>query len=400
MPGRIVKRSKGSWTIVVDLGPDPVTGRRRQLTKAVHGPKREAEEELVRILHDRAGGLEQPRHRLTVAQYFERWLADYVATTLAPKTLQEYRRIAATHIVPSLGAVALTALRPAQIQAWYTELLESGRLPARSAKAKAAAPRVPGLSRRTVLRYHQVLHAALRQAVRWQLLVRNPADAVEPPRAARRELVIPDAGDVRKILTAADATEYGTLVRLAVLTGMRRGELLGLRWSDVDLEAAEIHVQQTAQRLTGQGIVYRQPKTRLSRRAIALSPAAVAELRSHRKRQVEARLLAGPAYQDVGLVFATGIGTPIEPGNLLRAWAKIVKTAGVGKVRIHDLRHAHASLMLRQGVHPKIVSERLGHASIAITLDTYSHVVPGLQAAAAAQLDALLEEPEASAIPS
>jgi integrase len=171
--------------------------------------------------------------------------------------------------------------------------------------------------------------------------------------------------------------------------------MLGLRWRDVDLDAGVLRVVQTMQRISGMGLVFGQPKTRLSRRAVALSPDAVTLLRQHRARQAEARLLAGPAYADRDLVFATGLGEPVDPGNLRRAWVAIRRRAGLPGLRIHDLRHAHATLMLSGGVHPKIVSERLGHASIAITLDTYSHVLPGLQAAAAAQFDALLTEPEA-----
>jgi integrase len=174
---------------------------------------------------------------------------------------------------------------------------------------------------------------------------------------------------------------------------MRRGELLGLRWADVDLDGATIHVQQTAQRIVGQGIVFRHPKTRLSRRAIALSPDAVTVLRSHRLRQAEARFLAGSAYGDLDLVFATGIGTPLEPGNVRRTWLRVTPAAGMPGVRVHDMRHAMATIMLSQGIHPKIVSERLGHASVNITLDTYSHVLPGLQEAAAAQLDRAFAEP-------
>lgn len=195
------------------------------------------------------------------------------------------------------------------------------------------------------------------------------------------------------VVGAAAETSIGPFVRLALLTGMRRGELLGLRWADVDLEGGALHVQQTAQRILGQGIIFRQPKTRLSRRSIALSPDAVAVLRQHRRRQAEARLLAGSAYGDRDLVFATGLGTPVEPGNLRRAWVGIARAAGVPGLRIHDLRHAHATLMLSQGVHPKVVSERLGHASVNITLDTYSHVLPGLQEAAAVSLDTILAEP-------
>jgi integrase len=374
MRGTIRKRSTGSWTVIVDLGSDPVTGKRRQLWRSVKGPKREAEELLVQLLHERDTGVERPVGKLTVAEYLDQWVLDYVEPSLAPKTLAAYRDVIRNHFVPALGALDLVALRPSHIQSLYTRML--GHLSARS-----------------VLRYHQILHAALRSAVRWQLLVRNPADAVEPPRPGRREIRALTPEQARAVMTAADATPYGPLVRLALLTGMRRGELIGVRWSDLDLEGAAIHVQQTAQRLAGQGIVFRQPKTRLSRRSIALSPDAVAILRQHRRRQAEARLLAGPAYQDRDLVFATGLGTPIEPGNLLRAWYRIVKVAGMPGLRIHDLRHGHATLMLGQGVHPKVVSERLGHASVNITLDTYSHVLPGLQAAAAEALDTILAEP-------
>ena len=251
-----------------------------------------------------------------------------------------------------------------------------------------------GLAPRTVLRYHQVLHAALHQAIRWQLLIRNPADAVEVRSAERRQIPNLSPAEVRRLLTATDEAGIGPFVRLAVLTGLRRGELLGLTWANVDLERASLSVSQSAQRIDGQGIVFRQPKTRLSRRAVALSPEAVSLLRGHRRVQAEARLLAGPACEDRDLVFATGLGSSIEPSNLARSWRRVRATAGMPTLTIHDLRHVHATLMLRGGVHPKVVSERLGHASVNITLDTYSHVLPGLQEAAAAKLDAILAEPD------
>lgn len=387
MPGRIHRRSRSSWTIVVDLGRDPESGKRRQLSRAIHGTKKEAEAELVRLLHERDTGVERPTGHMTVGMYLDRWVDDYVRPSLAPKTLVSYRDVIRAHLVPALGSLELTALRPTHIQSLYTRLLASGRRDGSG-----------GLSARSVQRYHQILHAALRQAVRWQLLVRNPADAVEPPRPARRELRMLTAEQARGVMAAADTAPYGGFVRLALQTGMRRGELLGLRWADVDFDARELHIQQTAQRISGQGIVFRQPKTRLSRRSVALSTDAVASLRHIRRQQAEARLLAGPAYHDRDLVFATGLGTPLEPGNLRRAWLPITRKAGVPGLRIHDLRHAHATLMLGQGVHPKVVSERLGHASIAITLDTYSHVLPGLQAAAAEALDTIFAEVESNIV--
>jgi integrase len=381
--GTIRRRSAGSWTIIVDLGPDPVTGRRRQHWQTVRGPKREAEDKLGEILHERATGIDRPTGKETVAEYLDRWLRDYVATNTAPKTEQTYREIAKRHLVPAFGSLDLVALRPAHIQAFYGRMLRSGRVDGKG-----------GLSARSVLRYHQVIHAALHQAVRWQLLIRNPADAVEPPRPERREVMGLEPAQVRALFAAADATPIGHLVRTAVLTGLRRGELLGLRWGDVDMERGVLHVQQTAQRITGRGVVFRQPKTRLSRRAVALSPDAVSVLRTHRREQLEERLLAGPAYADRDLVFASAIGTSLEAGTISRTWLRIPVAADVGHVRWHDLRHAHATLLLRQGVHPKVVSERLGHASVGITLDTYSHVLPGLQAAAAVALDAALAEPD------
>ena len=206
----------------------------------------------------------------------------------------------------------------------------------------------------------------------------------------RRELLAISPADVGALLAAADGDGIGPLVRTAVYTGLRRGELLGLRWRDVDLDGATAHVQQVAQRLTGQGMTFRQPKTHLSRRAIALSPETVTMLRRVRRQQLEARIAAGSAWTNVDLVFTTPLGTAIEPGTLARAWSRVLFAADVGHVRWHDLRHAHATLMPQAGIHPKVVSERLGHASVAITLDTYSHVLPGLQASAAAALDALL----------
>jgi integrase len=381
MPGSIRRRSASSWTVIVSY-QDAGTGKRRQLWRAVKGTKKQAEQELVRLLSERDSGLERPTGRQTVAQYLERWLADYVATSVAPSTAMHYRRLVRRVLVPALGGVELTALRPQQIQALYSRLLREGRHDGAG-----------GLSAKSVLRIHQVLHAALHHAVRWQVLVRNPADAVQPPRAGRRELTVPAAADVARLVAAADETPIGPLVRMAVWTGMRRGELLGLRWRDVDLPAGVAHVQQTAQRISGQGWVFRQPKTRLSRRAVSLSPETVRMLAAHRKVQLEARLLAGSAWQDMDLVFSSALGTPVEPGTVARTWGRVLEAAGVGHVRWHDLRHAHATLMLSAGVHPKVVSERLGHASVGITLDTYSHVLPGIQAAAAEALDAVLAAP-------
>jgi integrase len=378
MQGHIRKRGKGSWTVVIDLGRDPATGRRRQLWQSIKGTKREAQSLLVQLLHQRNTGIEALPGKITVGEYLHRWLQDYARPNTAPKTYRCYDDVIRRHLIPVLGTMPLTKLRPQHIQAYYSRALQSGRLDGRG-----------GLSARSVLRQHQVLHTALRHAVRWQLLARNPADAVEPPKPERLELAAPGPKEIRRLLSAAAATPYGVLVHLAVMTGLRRGEILGLRWQDVDLDAGVLRVQQTVQWLPRQGFIFRQPKTGKSRRAVALSPDTVRSLRQHRSQRLKGSLTPTHIRQDDGLVFTTPLGTPINPSNLRRTWLRIVNRAGLNHLRFHDLRHAHASLMLQQGIHPKVVSERLGHSGVGITLDIYSHVLPGLQAEAAAQLDRL-----------
>ena len=380
MPGYITKRSKSSYTVVVDLGRDPVTGKRRQLWRSVKGTKRAAETLLVQLLSQRDQGIDQPPGKITLADYLERWLADYGTTNLSPKSYRNYADVARRHLIPALGSVLLSKVRPQHIQSYYSKALQSGRLDGRG-----------GLSPASVLRHHQIIHAALRQAVRWQLLDRNPADAVEPPRQRRLDMPVLSRAAVQLLIAAADQTPYGAIVHMAAMTGLRMGELLGLRWQDVDLEQALLHVQQTVHRVTGQAFLFREPKTSKSRRAVALPASTVGRLRQQRQRQLEERLALGPAYRDYGLVFATPIGTPIDASNLRRAWLRVVHEAGLSGLRFHDLRHVHASLLLQQGTHPKVVSERLGHSGIGITMNLYSHVMPVLQAEAAARLDEALQ---------
>ena len=372
MSGHITKRGKSSWAVVIDLGRDPVTGARKQLWRSVKGTKRDAEALLVQFLHQRENGIDAPPGRLTVAEYLQRWLSVYAQPNTAPKTFRRYEQIVRVHLLPVIGGTPLTKLRPLQIQGVYTQVLEKG------------------VSARTALHCHRVLREALQHALKWQLIARNPADSVQPPRPQRYEIAAMGPDEVKRLLAAADETRYGDLIHLAALSGLRQGELMGLRWQDVDLEAGILHIRQTCQWLPRQGFIFRQPKTYRSARPVALSPASAQRLRQHRLRQLEERLAAGPAYQDGGLVFANALGAPLHPTNLRRTWLRIADRAGLPRLRFHDLRHAHASLLLQQGVHPKIVSERLGHSTVGITLDTYSHVLPGLQAQAANGLDALL----------
>ena len=371
MPGSIVKRGKNSWSVIVDLGRDPVTGKRRQLWRSVKGSKRDAQVVLTQLLHQRDTGVDAPPGKTTVGEFLQLWLQTYAAPNTAPKTYERYEQLMRVHVVPLLGNIPLSKLRPLHIQGVYQRVREMGR------------------SARTALHCHRVLKQALGHALKWQLLARNPAEAVDPPRPERHEMPSFTSDEVRRLLSAADQTPHGPLVYVAVMTGLRMGELLGLRWRDVDLDAGRISVRQTCQWLPKRGFIFRQPKTYRSARPVSVADRVVERLRQQRMRQAEERLAAGSAYDNNDLVFANAVGIPIHPNRLREAWARIGVQAGL-RLRFHDLRHIHASLLLQQGVHPKVVSERLGHSTVAVTLDIYSHVVPSLQVEAASQLEELL----------
>ena len=377
MGGYIRRRGRGSWEVTVDLGRDPTTGRRRRRFLSVRGNKRDAERALAEAVHQRDTGIDITPGKITVADYLRRWLRDYAEGAVAASTFTRYTGIVEHHLIPNLGRLKLAELRPAHIQAAYAAFTRHDR---RDGK----------LSPKTIFEHHALLREALTWAVRWQLLARNPADAVSPPRPERHEMRVLSAEEAQRLLEAAAATRHYALLFSALATGARLGELLGLRWQEVDLDRGMMQITRTARFFSGKGIVFSHPKTHRSRRPIALSAETVRVLSEHRLRQLEERLQVGPAYGDDGLVFAGPQGRPIFDSTVRRAFYSLAEQAGLGHVRIHDLRHTAATLMLRAGVNPKVVSERLGHATVSITLDTYSHVLPDLQREAAAALDEML----------
>ena len=236
------------------------------------------------------------------------------------------------------------------------------------------------------------LHDALQSAVKWGLLGRNPADAVDPPKFQRPEMQTLDEDGVRKFLSVAESTRWYPIVYLALFTGLRRSELLALRWDDVDLDLGRLYVNRSVHRLRDGSIVFRSPKSAKGRRMVALPPSASLMLREHRESETVRRLLVeGGPVTGHQLLFARIDGTPVPPDSLTQAWGMLAKKAGFQGIRLHDARHTHATLLLKQDVHPKIVQERLGHSTIATTLDIYSHVVPGLQEAAARAFDIVVD---------
>ena len=308
--------------------------------------------------------------RTTLAEYLQRWLQEYAKPNLSPRGYERYESLARVHLIPRLGNIPLVQLTSEQLQKHYT--------------LKASE----GLSPRSIRYHHVVLHKALETAVKWGLLARNVSDGVDLPHARQTEMQTWDEYEVTRFLEAARDTRYYALFHTALFTGMRRSELLALQWRDIDFH--QISVNRSLHQLRDGSYVFTQPKSVKSRRTIALSPSSVLTLSEHKEEQAGIRAMLGLPMRDDDLVFATHDGKPLRPNTVSRAWTALAAHAGLKVIRLHDARHTHASLMLKQGVHPKIVQERLGHSSIQVTLDTYSHVAPGLQEAAAESFDRLV----------
>jgi len=379
MRGHIVKRGKDSYSIKVSVGKDANTGKYKYQWTTVKGTKKEAEKHLADLLHQLDTGTFMKPGKTTVAEYLERWLKDYAWPNLAPRTAEGYEHIIRRHLIPALGNMLLTQLKPEHLQRYYSEKLAKGRCDGKGA-----------LSPRTVRHHHVTLHDALEHAVKMGLLNRNVADAVSPPRYQRPQWQTLSELDISTFLEAAKKTPYYVLFYQALFTGMRRSELLALRWCDVDLLLCQAHITRTLHHLRTGEIVIRAPKSAKGRRMVSLSPSAAMLLQEHKDKQEAQRAMLGVPLKDDDLVFSDLEGKPLLPDTVTHAWIKLVRRTGLRGIRLHDARHTHASLMLKQGVHPKIVQERLGHASIQITLDTYSHVAPGLQEAAAAGFDKMV----------
>jgi integrase len=351
------------------------TAEGQKKRKTVYGKTRaEVAAKLTRALSQREDGLVFDDGGLTVEEYMRRWLKGSVRDTVRTSTYERNKQIVDLHVVPALGRLKLKALTPAQVRWFYREKLDRG------------------LSSATVHKMHVVLHKALDQAVRDSLIPRNVTEAVKVPQVRRKEIEPLSAEETKKLLAAASEAgeRFEALYVLAVTTGLRQGELLALRWDDVDLEGRVLRVRRTLTRVKG-SYSLGEPKTARSRRSVSLTETTVEALRAHLARQLEEIDRVGSLYQDGGLVFATERGTTVNPSNLRRrSFAPLLERAKLPGIRFHDLRHTCATLLLTKNVNPKVVSEMLGHASIAITLDTYSHVLPNMQDSAARALEEAL----------
>ena len=333
--------------------------------------REEVRRKLVKAMSDRDGGLVFNAGALTVGEYMDRWLTD-VRDTVRQSTHERYEHAINPHITPALGRIKLKDLTSAQVRWFYRERLDSGLAPA------------------TVHKMHVVLHKALKAAVSDGLIPRNAAADLKLPRIIREEIDPLNQKEARRLLEAAGGDRLEALYVLALNTGMRQGELLALKWEDVDLERSVLRVRRTlSRRDNAYGLG--EPKTKKSRRTIRLTAGAVEALRAHLSRQLGEMERLGSLYQPGGLVFATTTGTIINPSNLRnRSFKPLLQCAGLRQIRFHDLRHTCATLLLSKDVNPKVVSEMLGHTSVSITLDIYSHLLPDMQEKAAKALEEAL----------
>lgn len=356
--GSISRRKNGTWR--AEYVVFTAEGRRR---KTVYGKTRsEVAKKLAKALSQREDGLFFDDEGLTVEGYLERWLKDSVKENVRSRTLSNYQMQVRRHIVPALGRIKLKNLTPAHVQGLYRQKLDTG------------------LSSSSVRYIHAVLHRALKQALRWGLIPRNVTDAVDIPKLVREEVRALSPEEARQFLKAARGDRFEALYVLALSCGLRRGEILGLKWTDMDLGAkGTLRITRQLQRMRdGSGLQFTAPKSGKGR-AVRLPKRAVEALKAHRARQAEEKLKAGSLYEDGGLVFATEVGTPLEPSNIdRRSFKPLLEKARLPDIRFHDLRHTCATTLLKMGQHPKFVQDLLGHANIALTLDTYSHVLPGM----------------------
>jgi integrase len=366
--GTITRRKDGRWEARYYV--PTVNGTKR---KVIYGKTQaEVRDKLTKALSDRIDGIVYDDENMTVGEYLDVWLKGSVYGSVRQSTYDRDTNLVNNHIKPLLGGLKLKKLNSAHIQSFYRDRLDTG------------------LSSSTVHKMHDILRRGLAQAVKWHLVPRNVADVVKPPRPVPKEMVALTTDETRRLLDAAAEDRLEALYILAVHTGMRQGELLALRWQDVDMENAVVSVRRTLTRSGGK-VTFGELKTKKSRRSIRLAPQATEALRAHLERQLRDMEILGDRYRDQGLVFTTDTGAPINPSNLRqRSFAPLLKRVGLPHMRFHDLRHTCATLLLSRGVHPKFIQELLGHATIAITLDTYSHVMPSMgDATAKAMEDAL-----------
>lgn len=361
--GYIRKRGNRSWQLTYDA-PRGADGKRRQRFETVRGTKKEAQARLNEILHALDKGDYREKTTLTVAEYLELWLREYARPNLRPRTAEGYETIIRKHIQPTLGHIKLADLSPRHIQSYY-------------------GAQIDRLSAQTIKHHHTLMHRAFEIAIAWELLDKNPTQRVRTPKPEPSPARTLSLDEVRQLLRAAQQTHYHVPIHLALYAGLRRGEILGLCWRDMDTETNRLNIRQTLMHVRGQGYVWGEPKSEGSRRMIAVSPATILLLHAHRDRMESEHIARGISVMNEQ-VCALPDGRLMKPDALSRACRRIAHECDIQGMRLHDLRHTHASLLLNEATPINIVQARLGHRSVTTTVDIYEHVPQSAHIAAGA----------------
>ena len=362
--GAIQANGKNKWRIRIELDRDPITLERNFYRETVTGTKHDANKRVVELEHQLNNGTIINPSNYSVAELMTDWLKDHAKPNTRRTTYDGYAMMASTHIIPALGAIPLHKLQPSHVQSYYTQKLESG------------------LSNRTVKHHHRVLSQAIKYGVGLQRVGRNVCDSVKAPVVKNKEMNPLDEYQVNAFLDSVKDHRFYNFFHLAVNTGMRRSELLGLRWKDID--DLNIYISQVLHQAKGGEIIIEEPKTEKSRRRIDIAPSTALELSRYREYK--------EAMNGDDLVFTDYKGVPFKTSSISRSFNTALKNLGIDGVRFHDLRHTHATLMLKQNVNPKIIQERLGHSSITVTMDIYGHVMPSMQKDAVMNFADLLKQ--------
>jgi integrase len=376
MTGHIRRRGKMSWELKFDIGADPLTGKRRSRTQSFKGSKADAKLKLAALVTENARGDFVDASKTTISEFIERWIRDWALSHVSEKTLERYSELLRNHVAANIGDIRVQKLRALHLNELYGMLLRG------TATRRPIAPR-------TVGHVHRVLHRALGHGRRWGVVNQNVGELVTPPRVPAIELEILDPIEVQTVLRGLKGRSIYSICLTALATGMRRGELLALRWCDVDLQGAAIQVEQSLEQTRKYGLRFKSPKTKYGRRRITLPPSAVTELREHRKLQQESRLALGlgKAAADA-LVFPTWEFKPRSPNSLTKEWKEaVLRTPRVRPVTLHSLRHTHASHLIAAGLDVLAISRRLGHSSPTITLSIYGHLFPNADDRAASAIE-------------
>ena len=359
--GNIRQRSKNSWTITIELPKDEITHKRRQKYYTIKGNKKDAEKFLTEKLRELDTGMLIETKKMKYGEYLDFW-KEKTFGNLEITTKEGYIQKIDKHIKPYLANIYLENLKPLHLQNFYDEKLKSGRIDGKG-----------GLSARTVLALHRIIYSSLEQAVKWQLIMRNVANAVEPPKAKKYKAKYLTDKQTEDLIEGTKNTDIYIPILLAIYTGARRGEILGLNWNNVDLEKRIIKIENNLC-ATKNGLIIKQPKTNSGNRTIAISDSLVKILKRHKIKQIKNKMKLGEYYKDNNMVCCYEDGRLFNPKRFSAKFHELLEDNNLPLIRFHDLRHSHASLLVKIGIEPKVISERLGHSNIGITMDLYSHL--------------------------